>query len=279
MMQFYLQTVPDRTRFFYYFDAMRTRRVPISSYTYKLLLEAHAQLEPRDQRAFDATFSDLARDPKTPISGMHWAAAISAYGKQFDNLPRAIEIFEGIPHHPSYRGTIEAVVWEALLAVVCDKGTLAMVEAYHDRMLSIGTHLTAYIYNILITAYAKFGEIARSRELFASMGDAVPGVSAPNNHPLLFTSSGHVKPSTTTEYTGIVYKEPSTFETMVKMEMAYGSAQVAQRVLGLMQERGYPVAVFARARALIDGGGGGREARTREDYHNTPLNDEHPEDV
>jgi hypothetical protein len=52
--------------------------------------------------------------------------------------------------------------------------------------------------------------------------------------------------------TGVVYREPSTYEAMIRAELSVGSREGAEEVLRMMEARRYPVAVFMRARYLLD---------------------------
>lgn len=147
----------------------------------------------------------------------------------------------------------DPIVWEAILNVIAHRGTLADLEAMRQRMQSSGIQPTAYVYNVLITGYARLERIDESRAIFESMGDSVTGVAAPNNHPLLLTSSGYAKPQTMTEGpTQMVYREPSTYEAMVRAEMSAGEQDRAQEVLARMEARSYPWAVYMRVKAVVD---------------------------
>jgi pentatricopeptide repeat protein len=49
-----------------------------------------------------------------------------------------------------------------------------------------------------------------------------------------------------------VFREPSTYEAMIRAELAAGNREDAEAVLRRMEERRYPVAVWMKARAIID---------------------------
>lgn len=257
MMQFYLQTRPNRERVLYYHDAMQKARVRPSAHTYKLLLDAHASLAPIELTAMERVFNDLCHDRNVSVQGTHWASLITAYGISAGDIDKALEVFDNIPTHPAARGVnahSEPVVWEAILNVLASKGTIEQMESMHQRMLATpGARTTAYVSNVLISGYARGGDIQKAREVFEAMGDSITGVAAPNNHPQLLTSSGHVKPSTITSGpTDVVYREPSTYESMIKAELGAGHVAEAEAILRRMEERRYPVAVFMRARGLLD---------------------------
>ncbi|OCF34698.1 hypothetical protein I317_03773 [Kwoniella heveanensis CBS 569] len=249
MMQFYLQTQPNRDRVLYYYNALLTAQVQPSAHTYKLLLDTYATLAPIDLEAMENVFAEIQSNPSVSLQGTHWASLIMAYGLHANDLSKAKEIFDKVPAN----NTREAVVWEAMLNVLSQKGTVDELESVRQKMISTGVQPTAYVYNALINGYSRSNDIVKARELFESMGDSVSGVAAPNNHPTLLTSSGHVKPNTVTDGpTRVVYREPSTYEAMIRAEVRAGDRSRAEEVLARMEERGYPVAVYMRGRAALD---------------------------
>lgn len=255
MMQYHLTTEPSRGKVLYYFNRMAQYRVLPTEHTYKLLLDAYVSLQPFDMESMDLIFTQLQNNPKLRVQGTHWASVISAHGLYQGNVDKALEIFNSIPSHPTSRVELktEPVVWEAILHVMANKGTMAQLEAMRERMVEMGAQTTAYVNNVLITGYAKNGAIDRARELFEDMADGEVGVAAPNNHPELRTSSGNLKPSTRTPVpTSVVYREPSTFEAMLRAELLYGDEEAARVVLARMEDRRYPVNVFMKVRALYD---------------------------
>lgn len=255
MMQFYLQTRPDRSKVLKYYDAMRAAGVHPSAHTYKLLLDTFGTLQPLDLQSMNRVFDELSRNRFVPMQGTHWASLITAYGLHAGDLEKAKDVFKRITSHPSFKrnSIIEPVVWEAILNVVGQRGTLEDLEHYRNRLERSPYPSTAYVCNVLISGYSRHGEIAKAREVFEAMGDSITGVAAPNNHPTLLTSSGHKKPSTVTQAPiGVVFREPSTYEAMIRAELAAGNREAAEAVLARMEERRYPVAVWMKARAILD---------------------------
>ncbi|RSH87669.1 uncharacterized protein EHS24_000183 [Apiotrichum porosum] len=255
MMQFHLQTRPSRDRVLYYYEAMRNAGVRPSAHTYKLLLDAYGTLPTVDLAAMERVFGDLCADRHVAVQGTHWASLITAYGLHSGDVERALEVFEGIAKHPSTKpgSAPEPVVWEAILNVLGQRGTLEQLDAFRTRMTAQGARSTAYVCNVLIAGYARHSQFHRAREVFESMADSLTGVAAPNNHPALLTSSGHAKPSAVTvEPTNVVYREPSTYEAMVRAELKAEDRTAAEDVLRRMQDRRYPVAVWMKARAILD---------------------------
>ncbi|WVQ83446.1 hypothetical protein IAT38_005587 [Cryptococcus sp. DSM 104549] len=258
MMQFYLNTQPNRERVLHYYQALLHARVPPSAHTYKLLLDAYGTLAPVDFPAMEQTFQQLVANRKVGVQGTHYASLISAYGANPETFEKARHVFESVPLKKGDAVLKDAVVWESWLGVLARKGDINGMESAHAEMLA-SSHIqpTAYVYNVLITGYAAAGQMDKARGVFESMGDSVAGVAAPNNHPALLTSSGHVKPTTTTAgaegQSDVVYREPSTYETMIRAEKEHGTRENAELVLKRMEERGYPPAVYMRAVAVLEG--------------------------
>ncbi|WWC87636.1 uncharacterized protein L201_002526 [Kwoniella dendrophila CBS 6074] len=251
MMQFYLQTQPNRSRVLHFYHLLQQANVPPSAHTYKLLLDTYATLPPIDLEAMENVFKQIQQDKNVQVQGTHWASLINAYGIFGNDLVKSQEIFESLSNTKYIK---EAVVWESILNVLSQKGTLEELESTKDKLFERNDiQSTAYVYNALINGYSRLNEIKKSRELFNSMGDSISGVAAPNNHPTLLTSSGHQKPSTQTlQPTTMVYREPSTYESMLKAELKAGETQKAKQVLDQMEKRNYPYAVFAKAKAAFD---------------------------
>ncbi|ORX36254.1 hypothetical protein BD324DRAFT_628072 [Kockovaella imperatae] len=254
MMQYHLTTSPNRDAVLHYYNGLVSTGVPPSSHTYKLLLDAFAVLPPIDIQSLERIFNELVADRRVPVQGTHWASLITAHGIYNADPDKALAIFRSISAHPTAAVNLgtEPVVWEAILNVTSQQASVDQMEQLHREMIESGAQATAYVYNILIGGYARAGQIDNARSVFNSMGDSVSGVAAPNNHPQLLTSSGHVKPSTITDQpTHVVYREPSTYEAMIRAELSNGTRENAESVLRMMEARCYPVAVFMRAEHLI----------------------------
>lgn len=265
-MQFYLQTRPSREKVLYYYTALRQSGVQPSVHTYKLLLDAYHTIAPIDLTSMERTFAELCTDRSLQVQGTHWASLITAYGISNGDVTKALEVFDLIATHPNNttNALSEPVVWEAILNVLATKGTLEQMEEMRIRMES-SVKPTAYVYNVLISGYARHNNIESARGVFESMLDTNVGVSAPNNHPTHGTSG-----------VGGVYREPSTYETMIRAELSTGTREAAEGVIRRMEERGYPAAVYYKARSLLDnsaghiGGEGGVQVQGMGSYFPVP---------
>jgi pentatricopeptide repeat protein len=193
----------------------------------------------------ERTFAELVADRTLKVQGTHWASLITAYGISAGDVNKALEVFDCIPTHPGNKGgrpLDEPVVWEAVLNVLATKGSIQQMENMRSRMDRSDARPTAYVYNVLISGYARHGQMEASRAVFESMSDTISGVSAPNNHP-----SSHKSVDNN------VYREPSTYEVMIRAEISNKNPEKAEEVLRRMEERGYPAAVYFKARSLLDG--------------------------
>lgn len=246
MIQLYVQTTPNREKALHYYGMLRAAGVPPSAHTYKLLLDLHVTLAPFDLAAAQRVFDEIKADPSVPVQGSHFASLITGHGIYAEDMPTALAIFDSVPSDMR-----EAVVWEAILNVIAHRGTLPQLIQMRERMETENVRPTAYIYNVLITGYSRGGDMEMARSLFESMGDSISGVAAPNNHPVLHTSTGLPKPSTISDVDQ-VFREPSTYEAMIRAEMKTGNVVGAQDILARMEQRGYPWAVVARVRALLE---------------------------
>ena len=175
-------------------------------------------------------FLSLQRDMKVSLEGMHFASLIHAYGCVCKDLPKAISIFESISSYPRALPT-DAVVYEAMInALVAHKRTDLMPQ-YVDKMNEQGVKMTAYIVNFLIKGYANGGNLPKARAIFESLADPAQGMAAPGNH------APHDLAAVTGTATARVYREPSTWEAMIRAELGAGNRARATDLLERLKAR------------------------------------------
>lgn len=178
----------------------------------------------------ESVFEKLKANPSVEINGTHIASLINAYGCVLKDLDQAISVFESVP---AYNVSRDAVIYEALVnALVANKRT-DLIRGYIKRMMDDGVHMTAYVANFLIKGYANVGDIEQARVVFESMMDPPMGVAAPNNH------APH-EPGVTLGHVGVlepVYREPSTWEAMVRAELGAGNRDRAVSLLERLRAR------------------------------------------
>ncbi|EAU82422.1 pentatricopeptide repeat protein [Coprinopsis cinerea okayama7 len=249
MMQVYTTTKPDRERALWYYEEMKKAGVHPTAHTYKLLLDLYGSVEPLDIASMERVFEELKRNPRIQLQGTHFASLVNAYGCVLKDLDKAIATFDSIPSHLVNGKPLiaDAVVYEAMVnALVANKRT-DLIPAFMERMSQDQVHMTAYVANFLIKGYANVGDIDQARSIFESMSDPPTGVAAPNNH------APH-DPSAAGESVGVmepVYREPSTWEAMIRAELGVGNRDRAYELLERLKVRQYPEAVFNRISGVM----------------------------
>ncbi|KAJ7859654.1 hypothetical protein B0H14DRAFT_2746309 [Mycena olivaceomarginata] len=245
MMQLYTTTRPNRDRALYFYNQLRAARIAPTAYTYKLLMDAYGRIEPVDIETMERIWEALRADNRVEIQGNHFATLINAYGCVQKDLDKAIAVFNSIPSFPRAPPR-DALVFEALVnALVAHRRTDLMPE-YVALMHSEGVHMTAYIANFLIKGYADVGDMAQARAIFEGLVDPPSGVAAVNNH------APH-EPGTSPVIDPLepVYREPSTWEAMVRAELGSGNRDNANALLERLQARCYPEAVYNRISGIL----------------------------
>jgi len=250
MMQFYVQTKPNRDRFLYYYNRMIYAGIKPTAHSYKLLLDCYGTIAPIDIKTMEKTFTQLVDDRSVTVQGSHWAALINAYGCVGKDIDKAIAVFDSIEVHPSTLTSgaqlPDAVAFEALINVFVTLRRTDLVPTYLERLQRSGVHMTAYIANLLIRGYAAAGDIEKARKVFESLADPPVGVAAPHNHASHDTSAARrISPNE------LVYREPSTWETMVRAELGNGNRDHAISLIRRVQERQYPESIVSRISGIM----------------------------
>ncbi|TFY53322.1 hypothetical protein EVJ58_g9514 [Rhodofomes roseus] len=252
MMQVYTTIRPDRARALHYFDALTAARIQPTAHTYKLLLDAYGTIEPVDAAAMGRIFDKITTGRKPIVQGTHWASLIHSVGYVQGDVDGALALFDTIASHPSTRMSgaqlPDAVVFESLIAVLATHRRVDLIPIYVSKMKDLGIHMTAYIANFLIKAYASAGDIERSREIFEGLADPPEGVAAPHNHA---PHDAQASESAQVPVDALVYREPSTWEAMVRAELAHRHRERAVALLDRAQARKFPPAVWNRINGIL----------------------------
>ncbi|KAH9056399.1 hypothetical protein EDB87DRAFT_1233403 [Lactarius vividus] len=249
MMQFYVQTKPNRDRFLHYYNRMLSAGIKPTAHSYKLLLDCHGTIAPVDIKAMEKTFSQLVKDKTVTVQGSHWAALINAHGCVSRDLDQAIAVFNSIEKHPSTVASglqlPDAVTFEALINVFVTLHRTDLVPEYLGHLRRFGVHMTAYIANLLIRGYAAAGDMEQARLVFESLADPPVGVAAPNNHAPHVAAPPRISPHE------LVYREPSTWEAMVRAELGNSNRDHAVALIKRVQERQYPESIVNRISGIM----------------------------
>ncbi|KAJ1021855.1 hypothetical protein NDA16_003618 [Ustilago loliicola] len=281
MMQYYIQSVPDREKALIYYNKMIAAGVEPSAHTYKLLLDMFGAIEPVQPQEMERVFAEIVANPSVMVQGTHWASLINCYGCMLNDLERAIATFDSIATHSSTQARKDgnnmpdAVSFEALLAVFVAHHRSDLIRSHLDKMKQAGVAMTAYVANLLIRGYSmEEGEVGleEARALFESMSEPAAGVAAMGNHPPRAHGAGAPasadgaatsSPSSPAASVasdgaenpfGSVQREPSTYEAMIRAELSHGHADRAAALVDRMEARAFPSALIIRARTLVSEG-------------------------
>lgn len=225
----------------------------------------------------DDVFARLVNDRNVQVTGVHWASLINAYGTVQKDVDRAIEIFDSIASHPSTAqgaGPASAtpplpdvICYEALFNALLANDRVDLIDKYREQMQQhfvrptacesqrvasstaaddrLACQSNADVYNTLIRAHAASGDIAKAREVFEGLSDPSSGVAATGNHA---QGQGEAEGGE-----GTVYREPSTYETMIRCELALGEKDKAEVLLQRAVGRAFPAAIIAKMEKLVRG--------------------------
>ncbi|KAJ9476123.1 hypothetical protein PHBOTO_006210 [Pseudozyma hubeiensis] len=280
MMQFFVQSVPDRQKALVYYNKMLAAGVEPSAHTYKLLLDMFGAIEPVDAREMERVFAELADARSVAVQSTHWASLINCYGCMLDDLDRAIATFDSIASHPSSQRRKDgarmpdAVAFEALLAVFVAHNRTDLIRAHFEKMKQAGLQMTAYVANLLIRGFSMEqggAGLNEARALFESMSEPAAGVAAAGNHPPRAHGAGAPAPADAPDMPfspasdgsgsvgsyksgdafGSVQREPSTYEAMIRAELSHGNAGRATALVDRMEARAFPPALIVRARSIV----------------------------
>ncbi|KAE8271198.1 hypothetical protein A4X09_0g1160 [Tilletia walkeri] len=271
MIQHFRDT-KDRTQALFFYDKMTVQGVHPSSHTYKLLLDVHGTIEPVQPDEMEKVFEALSNERSIKVQGTHWASLIQCYGTHLKNVEKAIEIF----HKSSQSSAPDPIAFEALLSVFFDANRPDLIRQYVDSMQGSGLRVTAYVCNVLIKGLALEGSagLVEARHIFEQMQDPPAGLAATGNHaarshgagavpqaeaanipsPEAVSSSGYLGSfgTTTAGSFSQIFKEPSTYESMIRAELTHGNVDMANGLLDRMEARGFPPALILRTRSLLE---------------------------
>ncbi|KAJ4468280.1 hypothetical protein J3R30DRAFT_1694211 [Lentinula aciculospora] len=244
MMQLYTTTKPNKDRALFFYHEISKYGVHPTSYTYKLLMEAYA-LEPLDVPRMEAVFQELVNNHRVELQGTHFATLVNAYGCVAKDLEKALAMYNSIFRHPR-KPVVDALVFEAIANVCVAHRRIDLLPQIVTKMSDVGVHMTAYIANAMIKGFAAIGDIGRARELFENLADTPEGIAALHNHaPHEPSRTVSVNPKEP------VYREPSTWEAMVRAELGSGTRDRALALIERLESRKYPEAVVNRIQGIM----------------------------
>jgi pentatricopeptide repeat protein len=211
MIQYFLNTKRDRSKILAYYERMRSRNIEPTMHTYKLLIDAHASLEPVNMEAAEKVLESMKASGQRP-EAVHYASLIHAKGCVLGDLDGARAIFDSVVSSRDVR--IQPCLYQALFEAMVANGQVSSTGALVNSMGSHGVEMTPYIANTLIQGWAAEGNIPQAREIYDSIG--------------------------------IEKREPSTYEAMTRAFIAADERSSAAGVVQEMLSRGYPSAVAGK---------------------------------
>jgi pentatricopeptide repeat protein len=218
IIQYFLNTKRDRTKVLAYFERMKARNVKPTSHTYKLLIEAHATLEPIDLSAAEAILNDIKASGMQP-EAVHYGSLIHAKGCVMHDMAAARTTFDSVLSDGTIRptDTLYQNLFEAMVANHQVADTSKVLEDMTARKVT----LTPYIANTLIHGWAAEGNLDKAKSIYNSLG--------------------------------MSKREPSTYEAMTRAFLSAEDHQNASKVVQEMLRKGYPSAVAEKVLLLVGG--------------------------
>ncbi|KIM27218.1 hypothetical protein M408DRAFT_71498 [Serendipita vermifera MAFF 305830] len=245
MMQLYTHVKPNRERALHYYELMEQMGVQPSPYTYKLLLDVYGKVEPMSIEKMEEVLETM-KSRGVEVTGNHYSSIIIARGCAMQDLDGALKIFNSLQ-------TSNVLAYEALLTVLVNHHRIDLMQQYYDRMIKKDrVRPTAYINNLLIKGWASAGDIQAARDVFEGMMDPAAGAAAPNNHaPHVGIDGNQISGSSAGSPKDPVYREPSSWEAMIRAELSAGDRERANALLHRMKSRFYPAAVTAKIEGIL----------------------------
>ena len=219
LMQYFLTTKRDRTKVLTYYERMRANNIAPTMHTYKLLIDAHATLEPSNMAAAEAVLDQIRQTGQSP-EAVHFASLIHAKGCIQHDVAAARSLFDSVVAKKLVRP--QPCLYQALFEVMVANRRVSETDTLVRDMRARSVEMTAYIANSLIHGWALAGNIARARQIFASVQ--------------------------------VEKREPSTYDAMTRALIAAERRDDAMNVVNEMLGRGYPAAVSGKVAELVTGG-------------------------
>ncbi|KAL4966864.1 uncharacterized protein BDV14DRAFT_188773 [Aspergillus stella-maris] len=219
MIQYFLNTKRDRSKVLTYYERMLSRNIKPTMHTYKLLIDAHASLEPIDMEAAGKVLETVKASGQEP-EAVHYASLIHAKGCVMRDMEAAHTVFKTAVSNP--RVHVQPCLYQALLESMVANHQVAQTESIVEDMAKRRVEMTAYIANTLIHGWAAEGNVQKANAIYNSVG--------------------------------IAKREPSTYEAMTRAFLAADDHASASRTVQEMLSRGYPTAVAHKIADLVGNG-------------------------
>ncbi|KAF4549111.1 PPR repeat-containing protein [Elsinoe fawcettii] len=219
LMQFFLTTKRDRSKVLAYYERMRKLNIEPTAHTFKLLIDAHATIEPIDMTSAEAVLAQMQQAGLQP-EAVHYASLIHAKGCVKHDMEGAQALFDQVLSNPAIR--LQPCIYQALFESLVANHRVAESDALLAHMTKHRVELTPYIVNALIHGWTLEKNLAKAQEAFGMVD--------------------------------IFHREPSTYEAMVRAHLAVEDHAGAETIVAEAISRGYPSAVAGKIAELVGGG-------------------------
>ncbi|RCI04987.1 hypothetical protein CU098_008874 [Rhizopus stolonifer] len=208
MIQFYVQQKPNREKALEYYNLMKRFNVKPSEHTYKLLMEAYANIPAYDMLTAHKLLTEMTKRHGIRPNASHYATLINSYGCLHRDVQSALAVYKEMQ-----KAGVKAseTVYQALLNTYIDNNDMKSAEQLYQDMLKEGTKSSSYIENLFIAGYGAQGRLDKAQQVFDKMSD-------------------HDELS----------REPSTYEAMVKAYVENGHKEHAVQIIDQMRARDFP---------------------------------------
>lgn len=216
MIQYFLNTKRDLSKVLAYYERMQTRKIQPTMHTYKLLIDAHASLEPVDMVAAEKVLETIMATGQHP-EAVHYASLIHAKGCVLHDIDAARGVFQSVVSNGKLR--LQPCLYQALLEAMVANGRVHETNEIVQDMNNRRVDMTAYIANTLIHGWAAEGDVSKAKTIYDSIG--------------------------------IDKREPSTYEAMTRAYLGGEDSDGASCIVQEMMSRGYPTAVVNKVLDLV----------------------------
>ncbi|KAF1804764.1 hypothetical protein V8B55DRAFT_1497372 [Mucor lusitanicus] len=219
MIQFYVQQKPNREKALEYYNLSKQFNLKPSLHTYKLLMEAYANIPAYDMLTAHKLLTEMNKRHGYRPSAGHYATLIRSYGCLHRDVQSAVAVYKEMQ-----KAGIKAdeTVYQAMMNTYIDNNDMNSAQEIYKDMLKQGTQSSPYIENLFIAGYGAQGQLDKAEEVFNRMGDS-----------------------------GNLVREPSTYEAMAKAYVENGEKTKAVQVVQQMRSRDFPPKVVDGVTQLI----------------------------
>ncbi|GAN08547.1 PPR repeat protein [Mucor ambiguus] len=219
MIQFYVQQKPNREKALEYYNLSKQFNLKPSLHTYKLLMEAYANIPAYDMLTAHKLLTEMNKRHGYRPSAGHYATLIRSYGCLHRDVQSAVAVYKEMQ-----KAGIKAdeTVYQAMMNTYIDNNDMNSAQEIYKDMLKQGTKSSAYIENLFIAGYGAHGQLDKAEQVFNRMSDS-----------------------------GDLVREPSTYEAMAKTYVENGEKTKAVQVVQQMRSRDFPPKVVDGVTQLI----------------------------